>query len=285
MRGPALRIMVLLLALFTACSVLCAEEKGGCIPVRTVSEEGLAYTDGEYLKFTMHFVWGKIDSDVGFGEVRLDTVRFNGTKAFNCNVYGRTTRLFDLFFKVRENFSSWFTCEGLRPLKFTRNTIEGKYKASNTYNYHHGAEPPYIDADVYTTSTGQRNLEIPLNECTYDLPSLFYLARNMDFDKVTPGVKYPMTFAIDDEVFNVYFILHGRETKKVKGLGTVNTIKFSAKLLAGEVFTGEQDMTIWISDDENRIPVLFEAPILVGVASGRLEEYSGLRYPFSSLIK
>lgn len=285
MRNSFLRSVVLMLALFASGQVLSAEDKGGCIPVRTVSEKDLAYTAGEYMKFTMHFVWGKIDSDVGFGEVRLDTVRFNGTKAFNCNVHGKTSRVFDLFFKVREDFSSWFTCEGLKPLKFTRNTLEGKYRARNTYVYRHDAEPPYIDADVFTTSTGQRNMEIPLNECTYDLPSLFYLARNMDLDKVTPGVKYPMTFAIDDEVFNVYFILQGRETRKVKGLGTVNTIKFAAKLLAGEVFTGEQDMTIWISDDENRIPVLFEAPILVGVASGRLAEYSGLRHPFSSLIK
>ena len=285
MRGYVLRIMVLMLALLAAGNALSAEDKGGCIPVRTVSEKDLAYTADEYLKFTMHFVWGKIDSDVGYGEVRLDTVRFNGTKAFKCNVYGRTSKFFDLFFKVREEFSSCFSCEGLRPLKFTRNTLEGKYKARNSYIYRRDAEPPYIDADVFTTSTGQRNLELPLGECTYDLPALFYLARNMDFDKVEPGVKYPMAFAIDDEVFNVYFILCGREEKKVKGLGTVKTIKFAAKLLAGEVFTGEHDMTIWISDDENRIPVLFEAPLHVGVASGRLADYSGLKHPFSSLIK
>lgn len=92
-----------------------------------------------------------------------------------------------------------------------------------------------------------------------------------------------MTFAIDDDIYNVYFILHGRETRKIKGLGTVRTIKFAAKLLAGEVFTGEEDMMIWVTDDDNRIPVWFEAPIMVGTASGRLAEYSGLKYPFSSL--
>ena len=71
----------------------------------------------------------------------------------------------------------------------------------------------------------------------------------------------------------------------MKGLGKVRTIKFAARLLAGEVFTGEEDMMIWVTDDENRIPVLFEAPILVGTASGRLKSYSGLKYPFSSLVK
>ena len=139
-------------------------------------------------------------------------------------------------------------------------------------------------ADFFTSRSGQRKDHIPLDHCTYDLPALFFMARNMDFDAVAPGVRYPMTFAIDDDVYNVYFILLGRETRKIKGLGTVKTIKFAAKLLAGEVFTGEEDMIIWISDDDNRIPLMFEAPILVGTASGRLAEYSGLKHPFTALV-
>ena len=43
-------------------------------------------------------------------------------------------------------------------------------------------------------------------------------------------------------------------------------------------------MIIWISDDDNRIPLMFEAPILVGTASGRLAEYSGLKHPFTALV-
>ena len=51
------------------------------------------------------------------------------------------------------------------------------------------------------------------------------------------------------------------------------------------VFTGEEDMLIWVTDDDNRIPVCFEAPILVGTASGRLAGYSGLKHPFTALVK
>ena len=130
---------------------------------------------------------------------------------------------------------------------------------------------------------GTAPLELPLTPCTFDLPALFYFARNMDFDVVSPGVRYPMTFAIDDDVYNVYFILHGRETIKVKGVGTVRTIKFSVKLISGNIFTGDDDLSVWITDDSNRIPVLFSAPILVGTASGRLSGWSSLKHPFSSL--
>ena len=61
-------------------------------------------------------------------------------------------------------------------------------------------------------------------------------------------------------------------------------MKFAAKLIAGEVFGSEQDMFVWITEDENRIPVYFEAPLKVGRASGRLIGWEGLKYPFDSII-
>ena len=256
-----------------------------CIPVRTVSYDKLAYDAGEEMSFVLHYKWGAINSDVGTATVALDTLTYNGEKSFKCTVLGKTTKFFDLFFKVREDFRSWFTCDGLKPLKFTRDTFEGNYRAKNSYYYDWKDDEPHIKADVFSSSRGHRDLQLPLTKCTFDLPALFFYARNMDMSVVEPGRKYPMTFAIDDEIYNVYFILYGRETIKVKGFGTVKTIKFAAKLLEGEVFTGEEDMMVWISDDENRIPVYFEAPLLVGNATGRITDVKGLKYPFTSLIE
>ncbi len=236
------------------------------------------------MDFVLHYKWGAINTDVGKASVSLDTLTYNGHEAFHCSVYGKTTRMFDLFFKVREDFDSWFTCDGLRPLKFTRDTHEGGYEAKNTYHYNWSLAEPVINAEVYSSKRGLRIMELPLTPCTFDLPALFFFARNMDFDTVEPGMKYPMTFAIDDDIYNVYFILYGRETIKVKGLGTVRTIKFAAKLLEGEVFKGEEDMMIWVTDDGNRLPVYFEAPLIVGTATGRMTGYEGLKYPFESLV-
>ena len=256
-----------------------------CVPVRTTTEADLAFQSGEKMDFILHYKWGAINADVGTASVSLDSLTFNGQEAFLCSAYGRTSKFFDVFFKVREDFKSWFTRDGMKPLKFTRDTYEGGYVARNAFLYRWDASDPYIAADIYTSKRGQMSMELPLTPCTYDLPALFFFARNMDVDNVEPGKRYPMTFVIDDDIFNVYFILYGRETIKVKGLGTVKTIRFAAKLLEGEVFKGEEDMMIWVSDDENRLPVYFEAPLRVGAAAGRLSGWSGLKYPFASLIK
>lgn len=282
------RTILTLLCLTAAIQLPYAQEisdSTSCIPVKTVKDSELAFGHGEQASFVLHYEWGAIDSDVGSATVRLDSVTFNGHKAYKCTMHGRTTRLYDFFFPVREDFSSVFTRDGLRPLYFFRHSSEGSYEAKNTYMYVRTAEEPRILADLYTSKRGQHSAEIPLTPCTFDLPTLFYFARNMDFDVIQPGRRYPMTFAIDDEVFNVYFILYGRETVKVKGLGTVKTIKFAAKLLEGEVFKGEADMLIWVTDDDNRLPVYFEAPLLVGTAKGRMSSYENLKHPFTSLIQ
>lgn len=284
-----LNVITSLLCTCLAITAMRAQEtsdlKGtSCVPVMSVDEEDLAFAHGEKMDFVIHYQWGAINTDVGYATVTLDSLTYNGHKAFHCSAYGKTTRMFDLFFKVREDFDSWFTRDGLRPLKFTRDTYEGGYEAKNTYHYDWNAAEPRIAAEVYSSKRGMKSMELPLTPCTFDLPALFFFSRNMDFDSVEPGRKYPMTFAIDDDVYNVYFILHGRETIKVKGLGTVKTIKFAAKLLEGEVFKGEEDMLIWVTDDDNRLPVYFEAPLLVGVASGRLTGYEGLKHPFTALV-
>lgn len=282
------KAILILLCLAAVCMPQYARENvvsTSCIPVRTVSDQALAFAHGEEATFTLHYEWGMLDSDVGSATVRLDSITFNGEKAYRCTMHGRTTRMYDVFFKVREDFQAWFTRDGIRPLKFYRHSQEGDYEAKNSYVYDWNAAEPVIMADLYTSKVGASVKDIPLTPCTFDLPTLFYYARNMDFDVIEPGKKHPMTFAIDDEVFNVYFILHGRETVKVPGIGMVRTIKFGAKLLEGEVFKGEADMTIWVSDDNNRLPVLFEAPLLVGTAKGRMTSYKNIKYPFDSLIE
>lgn len=266
-------------------SLTTAQQQTACVPVMSTAEDSLVFMAGEKLEFALQYTWGAMNTDVGYATLDLDAVTFNGQEAFRLTAYGRTVRFFDWVFKVREDFKSWFTRSGLRPLKFTRDTYEGGYVAKNTYLYDWDLEEPLIKADVYSSKRGQRSLELPLTPCTFDLPSLFYFSRNMNFDVVDPGKRYPMTFAIDDDIYNVYFILHGRETIKVKGIGEVNVIKFGAKLLEGEVFKGEEDMIIYISDDMNRLPVYFEAPLLVGRATGRLTGWDGLKYPFTSIIK
>ena len=237
------------------------------------------YTDGESLTYVVKYKWGAVDTDVGEAVTNLSYS--NGM--FHAVITGKTYRFYDMIFRVREHFESKFYGSPLKPHYFYRDTQEGKYRMRNTFHFNNADST--ISARIQKYERTPKDTLIKSNENTYDIPSLFYKVRTVDFDSVEVGVKQPISFIIDDDVFNFYFILMGREVKKIKGLGTFRTLKFAVKLVGGSVFTGKDDMYIWVTDDENKVPLLFESPIIVGKVQGRLISWKNLKSPMTSKIK
>ena len=75
-----------------------------------------------------------------------------------------------------------------------------------------------------------------------------------------------------------------RKKKKIKKLGKFKTIKVVPELIVGEVFKEGDKMNIWVSDDENRVPLMIESPISVGSVKAVLKSYDGLRYPLKAKL-
>jgi hypothetical protein len=68
---------------------------------------------------------------------------------------------------------------------------------------------------------------------------------------------------LDNEVYSMYIRYLGKETVKTK-YGKFKAIKFKPLLIKGTIFQGGEKMTVWVSDDANRIPIRIESPIVVG---------------------
>lgn len=258
--------------------------EGKCIPVRRLNEENLAFKGGENLVFTLHYKWGIVNADVAQATLRVDTTVLNGKRVFHASLTGKTQKFYEKFFRVKEELDSWFTCDGLRPVKFTRFAREGKYTCTNLYAYDHTPGNACIKASLNNSRKGDFSATLPLDKCTYDIPLMYYVLRNIDVAALQEGNDYPMTFAVDDDVYTLHFRYLGKENRTVEGIGEVRCLKFSFEVVSGEVFSGESDLFGWFSDDENRIPVWFSAPLKVGQVQGRLRSYSELKNHFSSII-
>ena len=50
-------------------------------------------------------------------------------------------------------------------------------------------------------------------------------------------------------------------------------------------FEGGEKMTVWVTDDRNRMPVRIESPIIVGKVRIDMTSFQGLKNPMSALIK
>ncbi|HEY4876671.1 MAG TPA: DUF3108 domain-containing protein, partial [Puia sp.] len=119
--------------------------------------------------------------------------------------------------------------------------------------------------------------------CVQDVISSMYYTRNVDFSHLKPGDKIPFSMFLDNQVYNLYIRYLGKETVKTK-YGKFRAIKFKPLLIKGTIFEGGEKMTVWVSDDENHIPIRVESPIAVGSVVVDMINFQNRRHPLSSLI-
>ena len=262
-----------------ACLSAGAANDKKCLPV-SIDKTQLAFKGGEKLVFTIHYKWGMINADVAQATLRVDSTVLNGRSCYHGSLTGKTQKLYEQAFKLKEDFDCWFTCDDLKPMKFSRDCREGNYWCKNLYSY----KSDHIEAQVENSRKGQFTVNLPLDDCTYDIATMLFLIRNMDASKLKAGGRYPMTYACDNHIRNIYFRYYGLEEKKISGK-VIRCHKFGFEMPKGETFDGESDLYAWITDDGNRIPVYFVAPLKIGQVRGRLYDSSGLKHPFSSIVK
>jgi hypothetical protein len=211
---------------------------------------------------------------VGAGEANFNSTleKLNNIPVYHIVGDGKTYSFYDNFFKVRDRYETYIDTTTLQPYKFIRNVYEGGYKKFENVTFNKVNN---------TAITKEGVFKVP--PCVQDVLSAIYYSRNIDFDKYKPGDKIPFTLFLDKELFAMYVRYQGKETIKTK-YGKFRTIKFKPLLIKGTIFEGGEKMTVWISDDKNKIPVRIESPISVGSIKVDMMGYKNLRHPLTSLV-
>lgn len=274
MKRTLILIAVLLLPLFSH-----GQE---CFPMLNLSKDSLVFQSGEKLTYAMHYKWGPVNSTVAKGYLTTQESDYNGTEAVKVRLYARTSKFYNAFFKVREEFVAWLSADGLVPLHYTRDSQEGSYYANDVYTYDWG-EDPHIVATLDSKKKGQRDSLLPLDHCTFDFMSMMAHARHINFDSLEVNKLYPMSYALGSKVKHISLICLGKETVKVDDVGKVRVWKIGLKFGSGDGFAEDSDMFMYISDDESRVPVYFAAPMKIGTVKGWLSKYEGLKKPFTAV--
>ena len=247
------------------------------------SEVNDAYQAGETISYKVAYNWGFIWVNAGEAIYKVEGKKIGGKKAYHLFASGASLKKWDWIYRVRDTYESFVEMDGLRPLRFRKNTQEGKYSVNNAYEF------DYQRGKIYTiTENSKKPLSkdtIHLAPCTFDVLSMIYAARNIDYDQYKENDKIPISLIIDGKIYNLYIRYLGKEILKTREKETYQCFKFKPLLVEGTLFTGGENMTVWVTDDQNRIPVLVEAKILVGSVKAYLSETYGLKNVVKSRIE
>jgi hypothetical protein len=240
-------------------------------------EQTTAYEAGEEIWFDVKYNWGIIWVDAGEVMFAVEDAKWEGYDAHWFKGYGRSMPKWDWVYKVRDTFDAIGTQEQLRPLYFHRNTKEGSYKVNNKYWF--DTEEKNIKAEVYNSDEAETiKKNVPYDECIWDVLSAIYYARNINFSGFKKDQKIPFNLIVNGKVYNLFVRYLGKEQLEMPDGKVYNAIKFSALLVEGTIFDGGEDMTVWVSDDKNKIPLKVQAKIQVGWVKAFLKSTKGLKY-------
>ena len=241
--------------------------------VSAVAQRNTAFKGGEELTFKVSY--GFLDAAEARMVIAPQVLSNNNRPTYKIDVFGQTLGVFKLF-KVNDNWGTFMDTARLVPHQSYRHIEEGKYRKHERVLFDQGKR----NAHVRLYDRENKNLvdskdySVPSN--VQDIVSGFYYLRTLDLKKYKKGDIVTLTGFFDKEVYHLKLVFEGKEQVSTK-IGDFNTFRFSPIIPKNKLFRGEQPVTVWISDDSNKIPLRIKARLMVGSLDMEITQASGLR--------
>jgi hypothetical protein len=226
---------------------------------------------GEQLSYKLKY--GFFTGAVANLRVEESEKKFNGRPAYHIIADGRTAGTFDVFYKVRNRYETYIDQTTLQPYFYTEDRHEANYKHTDNVTFDH-------QDDKITANKGV----FPFKGKVFDFLSAYYFSRSIDVSKLHIGDKFDLKYFLDDGVHMLSITYVGKE-KANCSLGEFNCLKFNPTIIPGRVFRKDSKLYLWITDDENRIPVKAHVELIIGSVTMDLTGAKDLKYPLNPLRK
>ena len=242
----------------------------------SVAQNESSFGDGEWLKFKMSYS--------GFLKAGSATLSVKETKLDGKNVYhvigkGWTSGLIKWFFKVKDQYESYFDTNTLIPYKFIRNIDEGGHTKDLEIDFDQAQNKVYVNdkkhkvKKVFDTSPNIQDM----------VSTYYYLRDRLDLKNLKIGDEVKVDMFFDEETYGFKLQYLGEETISTD-FGDIESLKFRPYVMAGRVFKEKESLTLWVSKDKNKVPLRIKADLAVGSLRADLEAFKGLKHSFKIVV-
>lgn len=230
-------------------------------------------TSGETLTYRIHY--GILNA--GYANLKTSKVNYNGKPHLHVVGTGRSKGAVDAFFKVRDKYESYIDLSSGLPSYYIRNIREGGYTQHVEVKFNHLNNMLILQNKEKANSIDE---VIKFPKGIQDMLSAFYYLRSTEREALKKGFQKNMNIWIDDEAFQFQIKVLGTETIRTK-FGKIDAIKIIPLVKKGRVFKESEGVTLWVSNDENLIPLSIKAKLVVGSLKADLDNYSNVKYPLN----
>lgn len=217
----------------------------------------------ETLRYVISYKWGAIHKDAGDAVLSL---RNNGGN-YILGLTARTKPWADKIFQVRDTLNAVLRINGLKPVSYTKSTHEGGKYARDHIVYTHSGNRVTAKCDRIKVKKGKTNRSTKSLAATgsaYDMLSVFYYVRTLNYEKMKSGVMYKTTVFSGSKAESLMIKCLGKERIKLRDKRTVEAWHLRFKFTSDGKKKSSADMDTWVSTDARHVPLLLEGSLPVG---------------------
>ena len=212
----------------------------------------------EKLNYEIVYHWGVI-----WKHAADATLSINKTNdGYFSQLTGKTRSWADKVYPVRDTLKCTMNSD-LKPIRYEKLTHEKDYYARDvikfSYNYSHTS----AHCTRYRKS-GTTSINLSAKTQAYDMLSVFYMLRNLDYDELSRNKNYTTVIFSGKE--KEYLTINYKGVEKIKMRDgtkrTAHRIAFKFTQQGGK--KSSDNITVWMATDASRIPLLLVGKLPVG---------------------
>ncbi len=228
-------------------------------PAASHTELRAPFGPGERLVFSVKY--GPIKAGIGILAVQ-DTLTYKDRLCYHLVSEALSSETFSVFFKVVDRVESYLDVERLHSLRFEKHLREGDFSADQAVDFDQHAHTA-----IYNDDSTEIH-EIPPE--ALDALSALYYVRSVD---LVVGESVLIDSHADKKNYPLEVKVLRKETVTVEA-GTFDCIVTEPILRATGIFKHKGTLTVWLTDDEHKMPVLMRTKVAIGSISAALQEWS-----------
>jgi Protein of unknown function (DUF3108) len=245
-------------------------ESGKVLPIT----KNTSFGKGEELEYRVSFGFFTVGKAITRIDQRIYNI--NAKPCYKIDAWGETSDWISWVTRVKDNWGAYLDTTTLNSQVAYRKIREGRYKKDEITNYDHNEGTAEVKVLNQKSGVYEKTESYTIPKNAKDLVAGFMLLRIIDFTKVHSGDTLSIAGFYEDTAYNLRIMHMGKEVIQTK-IGKIPCHKLVPIMPDNKLFDGENSITVWISDDGNKVPVKIQASMFIGHTGLELASFKGLR--------
>ncbi|WOD43689.1 DUF3108 domain-containing protein [Hwangdonia lutea] len=246
-----------------------------CLLSFSLNAQNNAIAAGEKLVYTATYNMSGILTDIAKVTMETSSVKTAKATLLRLKCTAATYSKWDNFFKIRDLYESYVSPKSLTPYLYKRDINEGNYYKFMKYTFSHKTNT--VKSQLKKKNNYEENKGIAINPGTTDIVTTLYKVRLLDFKNMPVGTSKSLTVIFDRAEFNAQITYLGKENLSTD-IGNKTCYKIAIGSSGTDVLKGKNSNFLWLTADENKIPVYGKFKIPVGNGELKITSATGLKH-------